>query len=51
MRWKMTMSAALLAALLGCGPLTYTVRGTPMATGADAIVTADVNKDLAMTRR
>ena len=36
---------ALIVASAACGPLKYQVKGTPQATGADAMVTADVKKD------
>ncbi len=40
---------AVVAALSACGPLKYEIKGTPLATGADAVITADVKKDQAMT--
>lgn len=38
-------AVAVVVAATGCGPLKYQVKGTPQATGADAVVTADVKKD------
>lgn len=40
---------ALVVATAACGPLKYQVKGLPQATGADAVVTADVRKDQNVT--
>ncbi len=39
----------VVAGLSACGPLKYEIKGTSLATGADAVITADVKKDQAMT--
>ncbi len=46
---QMIAAAALLVATAACGPLKYQVKGTPQATGADAVITADVKKDQNLT--
>lgn len=42
----LALSVVVIAA---CGPLKYEIKGTSLATGADAVITADVKKDQAMT--
>jgi len=42
----LALSVVVVAA---CGPLKYEIKGTSLATGADAVITADVKKDQAMT--
>lgn len=48
-----TVATFLLALFVlivsACGPLKYEIKGTSLATGADAVITADVKKDQAMT--
>ncbi len=39
----------LVLAIASCGPLKYELKGTALATGADALITADVKKDQALT--
>ncbi len=39
----------LVLAIAACGPLKYELKGTALATGADAVITADVKKDQALT--
>jgi len=46
---QMLFAALMLLASVACGPLKYEIKGTPMATGADAIITADVQKEKALT--
>lgn len=43
------MAFGLALVSVGCGPLTYSVRGNQRATGADAVITADVNKETSVT--
>lgn len=45
---KLLLTLAVLA-VAACGPLKYEIKGTSLATGADAVITADVKKDQAMT--
>lgn len=42
----LALSVVVVAA---CGPLKYEIKGTSMATGADAVITADVKKEQSMT--
>ena len=48
-RFFLLVGAVLVCAIAACGPLTYTVRANQLATGADAVITADVNKDANIT--
>ncbi len=50
---RLVFAAALSVALAGftaCGPLKYEVRGTPAATGADAVVTAEIVAEQNLTK-
>jgi hypothetical protein len=44
------LAGAFAVALVGCGPLTYSIKGSPKAPDLDAQIEAAVNKDAAMTQ-
>lgn len=46
---RLSLLALLVLATAACGPLKYELKGTALATGADAVIVADVQKDQAMT--
>jgi hypothetical protein len=48
-RLSVGLMAAVLAALVGCGPLKDELRGSELATGADAVLLADIQDDNRLT--
>lgn len=49
--WSRTVAAVVVVlALSGCGPMKYELRGTPAATGADAVLTAEIVSEQNLTK-
>lgn len=46
---RLSLLALFVLAISACGPLKYQLKGTALATGADAVIVADVQKEQAMT--
>ncbi len=46
---RLSLLALFVLATSACGPLKYQLKGTALATGADAVIVADVQKEQAMT--
>jgi hypothetical protein len=47
---KFALGLMLAVVLAACGPMKYALQGTTLATGADAEMVADTNKDTAVTK-